>query len=155
MARYTPDLTKATAGIKLLPKGDYEFKIGEPKLFSRQRNENDGSQTEVFGVSYGLTVVAGDQEVGTSIPMQLYMHTEKTAGMNKRFVMAALGYSLDDEPKFNEDFVDADWSVDTEENEIGEIWKRLAGQRVAATADIVPNKQNPNQQNQQFNWRPI
>jgi hypothetical protein len=155
MPRYTADLSKANAGYVLLEKGDYEFTVGEPKTFYRSgTNQQTGEATESYGIQYPLTVVGGDQD-GKNLNIQLYLHTDKSFGMAKKFVMAALGYSLDREKEFNADFEGADWSFDTDTQEVGDIWTKAAGTRLAATADIVNDKRNPERQNQQFNWRPI
>lgn len=158
MPRYEPNLTNTQAGIILLPKGDFDFKVNEVKTFSRiSVDQQTQLQRDVFGIQYNLEVVSGSEAsfIGKTVPVQLYMHTEASLGINKRFIMAALGFAIYDESSFNEKYADADWSFDTEEGEVGDIWRSVVGTRVNAATDIVPNKRNPNQQNQQFNWRPI
>lgn len=163
--RYAPNLTKATAGIPLLDKDDVEFNIGDVKTFFRTKTDPQSQEnSDVFGVQYAITLVktagANEKYIGKTFPLQLYMHSENAFGIVKRFVMAALGFSLDDEEKFNEKYADADWSYgepDKEGNTVpdGSIWNQLKGSRVAATTDIVPNRQRPDQKNQRYDWRPI
>lgn len=154
--RYNPNLTTASAGILMLQKGDYELKISQPKTFKRQKVEN-GETKDIYGVQYSLTVENGDDQnvIGKNIPLSLYMHSEAAFGINKRFVMAALGFALDDEESFNEKYADADWGIDPDSGELGDIWTQVAGNRVACTADIVPDKRDRSRQQQQFSWRPI
>lgn len=155
MPRYNPNLTTAQAGILILPKGDYEFGISDPKLFSRKSAGEGGVERHVFGVQYNLVVKTTGEYEGKTIPLQLYMHTENSFGMNKQFVMAALGSSINQEDEFNEKYADADWSIDTDENEMGDIWKNVGGNMISATADIVPDKRDVERKQQRWSWRPV
>ena len=156
---YSPDLTKVSAGIIQLPKGDYEFAVSDGKPFKRERKEKDNSTTELFGVQYNLVVTRSDEPeyMGKTIPFQVYLHSDKAFGIVKRFVMACLGFPVNEENEFNEKYKDADWSANPDEP-LGGIWKDVVGTKVAATADLVPQKgerAREGQLNQQFNWRPI
>ena len=65
------------------------------------------------------------------VPIRLYTHTEKAWGMTKGSIMAIMGYKRDDEDQFNEDFGEADFSLEGESAEdavLGTDWKRLEGQ---------------------------
>jgi hypothetical protein len=152
-------MTKVTAGIVLLPKGDFEFAVKECKTFSRQSTDPNTQETkDVYGVQYNLEVVGGsdDSFVGKTIPLQIYMHAGDAAlSIGKRFIMASLGFALNAEAEFNEKYADADWSVDPEENFAGDIWQSVVGTRVAATTDQKPDKRDSSRMNQVFNWRPI
>lgn len=158
---YAPDLTKVQAGVPKLPKGDYEFSVSDVKLFSRDRTEDDQSVTKLFGVQYNLVVQRADgneEYMGKTIPFQVYLHSDKAFGIVKRFVMAAYGFALNDENAFNDKFKKADWKADPETQHLGDIWKGIQGTRIAATADVVPQKgpkAKEGETNQQFNWRPI
>lgn len=161
MPPYTPDLTKVSAGIPQLPKGDYEFSISEVKLFKRDRTEPDNTVTKLYGPQINLVVARSDDNpefLGKTIPQSLYLNNEKTWGIAKRLVMAAYGYAINDEDAFNKKFKDADWTCNPETDTLGDIWTGMAGKRVAATADLVPQKGERAKEgalNQQFNWRPI
>lgn len=159
MPRYTPDLTKVQAGIVMLPKGDFEFAVKEAKTFSRTSTDTVTQESkDVYGIQYNLEVVSGsdDSFIGKVIPLQIYAHAGDAAlGIGKRFVMAALGFALNDEANFNEKYADGDWSFDTEAQELGNMWSSVVGTRVAASTDQKPDKRDTTRMNQQFNWRPI
>lgn len=159
MPRYTPDLTKVQAGIPLLPKGDFEFAVKEAKTFSRQSTDQTTQETkDVYGLQYNLQVMSGsdDSFVGKIIPLQIYAHAGDAAlSIGKRFVMAALGFALNDETNFNAKYADGDWGFDTEEQTLGDMWASVVGTRVAASTDQKPDKRDTSRMNQVFNWRPI
>lgn len=159
MPRYTPDLTKVQAGMVMLPKGDFEFAVKEVKTFQRtSKDQNTQEEKEVYGIQYNLEVAGGSDEsfVGKTIPLMIYAHAGDVAlGIGKRFVMASLGFSINDEAAFNEKYADGDWSFDTEAQEVGDMWSSVVGTRVAATTDQKADKRDSTRMNQQFNWRPI
>ena len=154
MARYNPNVIGSNAAILLLPKSDQRFIVGEPKTFARKKVE-DGIEKDIFGVSYGLRVKGGDYADKT-IPLQFYMHTEGGLGMAKQFVMAACGFEItpEAEAEFNSVYADADWSLDPETGELGDMWRKPAGSLVDASVDQKANRNNPAQMNQTFKWRP-
>lgn len=157
---YTPDLTKVQAGIPQLPKGDYEFSITEGKLFKRERTEDDNSVTKLHGVQYNLVVTRSEdpQYMGKTIPFQIYLHSDKAFSIVKQFLLAAYGFPLNEQDAFNKKFEGADWEVNPETDHVGDVWTGVVGGRIAATADLVPQKgprAKEGQLNQQFNWRPI
>jgi len=159
MPRYNPDLTRVQAGIPLLPKGDFEFSVNEGKTFSRQSTDPATQETkDVYGIQYNLQVMSGsdDSFIGKIIPLQIYAHAGDAAlSIGKRFVMAALGFALNDEANFNEKYADGDWNFDTEDQILGDMWSSVIGTRVAASTDQKVDKRDHTRMNQVFNWRPI
>lgn len=165
MPKYTPDLAKVQVGFLQLPKGDYEFSVNEVKDFARKRKEKDKAtgqeiEVDIYGITYTLGIVSAEAEegkpfVGRTLPLSLYMHTDKTEGVNFSFAMAALGFPINEVEAFKEKYSDADFSLDTDNHEIGDFWKGIVGTRVAATADLKPQKDDTSKMNQQFSWRPV
>lgn len=155
MPRHNPNLATATAAFENLPKGDYTFVIGDAKTFHNKGTNQDGSEKENYGVQYNLRVKGGEKD-GKTVVIRHYMHVDTTMGMVKQFMMAALGYALNevDEAQFNRDYPNADYSFDTDTTELGEMWKKVVGSLVEAAVDIQPQKNNPDRQNQTFRWRP-
>lgn len=159
MPRYTPNLTKVQAGIVMLPKGDFEFAVKEAKTFARVSTDPETQeQKDVYGIQYNLEVVGGSEDTynGKIIPLQIYAHAGDVAlGIGKRFVMAALGFAINDEDNFNEKYSDGDWGFDTEAQELGDMWTSVVGTRVAASTDQKVDRRDSTRKNQVFNWRPI
>jgi hypothetical protein len=163
MPRFSPNMANESLSI-LLPRGEFEFSIGEGKPFSRNK-EKDGVTTVMWGVIYSLKVTGStnsDEDskkfIGKNIPLSLYMHGENTGNLNKQFAMAGHGFTptTASETEFNAKFPsDDDWYVDTEANAIGEGWKSLAGKRVRAIVDQKVNKNDATQMNNQFKWLPF
>jgi hypothetical protein len=160
-SRYAPDLTKATAGIPQLI-GDFEFKVNDVKTFKRTTTDPATQENkDVYGIQYALQVTEADEDnqklLGKTIPLQLYMHVETTEGLNKRFIMAALGFPMNEEDDFNTKYAGADWNYNPDEGTIPEnaIWKQVVGTRIRATCTIKPDKKDPSRKNQQFDWKPF
>jgi hypothetical protein len=165
MSRYAPDLSKASAGIPQLT-GDFEFAIKDAKQFYRKGEDRvTKEEKEIYGVQYALQITKAEENeklLGKTIPLQLYFHTEGTEGINKRFVMAALGYALNDEDNFNEKYENANWSFITGDapeanGKLPEdsVWQQVVGGRVRATCGMKADKNDPSRQNQQFDWKPF
>lgn len=163
MDRYAPNLTTASAGIPQLI-GDFEFKVNDVKTFFRTTTDAATQENkDVYGVQFSLQITKTEEEeseklVGKTIPLQLYYHTEGADGINKRFMMAALGFALNDEDNFNEKYSTANWSYgDPKENQIPEdsMWKQVVGTRVKASCSIKPDKRDSTRKNQQFDWKPF
>jgi len=161
MPRYEFDPSKDQAGMVVLPKGTYEFIVGEPKSFIRKNSKNEDS----YGVRYPLTVADGEKK-GTRISYSTYYQSEGGRGMAKQFLMAVLGYkargegSQGEEDRFNNDFRGQDWSFDPEEGAVGDAFRAVVGQRVIGILDVQPAKDRDGnetgQENQQFvSWLPI
>lgn len=140
MPNYEPNLTDVQSTLEVFPKGEYEFKITSAKSF--EKSKEDGSKT------VGIRFPMEEAESGKKTIYTLYVHSEGAMGFAKRFVMAAYGYSVDSEGenKFNNDYRGADWSIDTENGTVGEIWKDLIGKRVVG---VVDTKIGPNGDQQQ------
>lgn len=170
MNKYAPDLSKANAGIPQLI-GDFTFKTTDVKPFLRVSTDiNTKENKNVFGVQYSLQVIEAEDEneklKGKTIPLQLYMHTDGTEGINKRFLLASLGFALNEEDAFNEKYgEDADYNIGIEDDEKGEpklgtlpadgIWKKVVGTAVRATCGMKQDKKDATRQNQQFDWKPF
>lgn len=149
--RFEPDMSKARASTRIFERGEYEVKVGEPQAMLYRKDNDD----VVAGVRYPLTMVGritadgnieeeGDwgSEGEDVSPTRLYVHTEAAWPMAKRFVMAAMGYSLEEEDEFDEEFVsehdfaiDGDPDAEDETPELGSAWKQVEGQRVWITLD--------------------
>lgn len=148
--RFEPDMEKARASTRIFERGDYELKVEEPQPMLYKKDNGD----VVAGVRFPLTMVGritadgnieeeGDWgEAGEDVsPARYYVHTDAAWPMAKRFVMAAMGYSLDEEDEFNEEFVSEhsfaiDGDPDSEEEpELGSAWKQVEGQHVWMTLD--------------------
>lgn len=158
MARYNPNLMGSNAAMQLLPKGDYEFTIGEAKTFQRTSTQvvnGTSVEKEVYGVSYSLRVRGGDLD-GKTVPLQFYLHTDGGFGMAKQFIMAACGYPVTaaDEARFNEEMAELTFGFDTETSELDNGWKKPVGAIIKAAVDQRPNPKNVEQMNQTFKWRP-
>lgn len=139
--RFSPDLTKARASIRIFDRGDYELAITGVKPISYTKD--DGKEVaggrilfEMVGRRRADGTLDREFEGETVTPLRLYVHTEDAWGMTKRFFMAALGYKLDDEGKFDEEWASqADISVDGEGDEaiLGKSWEEVVGQHVIST----------------------
>lgn len=140
--RFEPDLTKARASIRVFDADDYEVVVGEPTGMLYERDD-DG--VVVVGVRFPLEMVGRikpdgslDREFeGEQVsPARMYVHTDKAWPMTKRFVMAAAGFSLEEEDLFDEEWLSQyDPSIDgdpysEEDPELGDAWTELEGQHV-------------------------
>lgn len=109
--RFAPDLEAANATTPIYEKGDYQVKIVRcrPSVFLNKNDEMRAS------INYDLKMVGqynskgklDTKEEGKDVrPQTLWLHTEKTEGMNKQFLMAAMGYSRtpEDEEAANKAF---------------------------------------------------
>lgn len=152
MPRYEGDPTRASATFEVFPKGDYEFTIGEPKAF--ERTNAQGKLT--YGIRYTLTVQNEGPFKGKPFPQTLYKHVETAEGINKRFVMAALGYALTkpDEKRFDTDYAGKDWSFDTDTGACGDAWRELTGRRIVGSFDVKLGNDQTEQQDVK-GWRPL
>lgn len=147
MTRFEPNLAKAHAGFPMLQRGEYEFTITKATPFYRVKD--DGSENG--GCRVGLrcdgainadgSINAGIEEAGEQVStLSLWIHTPKAFGMTKQFIMAALGYTIQEEKKANEEYFEAsDFSVDVDEEDNivgGASWQDLVGKTLRMTADI-------------------
>lgn len=149
MPRANASLVAAQATFLVLPKSIQEFTVGKPKLFSATNKEGKPN----FGLRYTLKVIGGEHD-GKSVTHTLYMHTDATAGINKQFVMAALGYEVGEEGEalFNQEHADDDVTIDTDNNFIAELYKSLEGSRIKAEVD---RKTYNNIESNTFTWMPF
>ena len=153
--RFTPNLSAVSAGIPLLDDGSYEFSIGEPKAFARTTQKN-GIDVELSGITVSFKVVEGPSHINKNIPQSFYLSNEDAQPMIKQFLMAAYGFGKASEAGFNEQFSNGeDYAYDAETQEMGEVWRGLAGKRILAEVVSKPSKQDPNQMQNRFTWAPF
>lgn len=157
MPRYDFNPEAVSAVIEVLPKGDYEFIVGEPKSFLRQNQKGNDS----YGIRFPLVLAedANGKRKGTRIFFNTYQQSEGAQAIAKQFLMAVHGYNRneDGEKQFNAEFAGKDWGFDTDKGTVGDAWMSVKGKRVKGSLDVGINEQN-NQQQQQFNagcWAPI
>jgi hypothetical protein len=158
MGRFSPNLSEVTAGIPLLDKGEYEFSIGEMKPFTRTKDK-EGIDVEIYGVRTSIKVLEGSaSNIGATIPMSFYLHSDESARIAKQFPAAANGFNVNvagQEAQFNEMFPDEDdWSGDPETGELGDAWKSCQGKRIRANVTQTLNKLTQDLQNQ-YRWLPF
>jgi hypothetical protein len=163
--RFTPDLSKVRASIRIFDRGDYRLKITKSEPFINEAKTDDkGNEKQTAGCRYSLEMVGklnarGEVEPefeGEAVtPNRCYVHSEGGWSMTKQFLMAALGYSRDEEDKF-----DAEWAANAdlkiegepEEVEAGNSWEAPVGKLV----DVTLNKRiYEGREQQDFNgWSP-
>lgn len=157
MPRYdfNPDAVSAT--IEVLPKGEYEFQIGEPKAFGRKNAQGNDS----FGIRFPLVLAedANGKRKGTRIFFNTYQQSEGAQAIAKQFLMAVHGFKRNEagEREFNEAFRGKDWSFDTDNGTVGDAWMSAKGQRVKGELDVSINDTS-GQEQQNFKagcWSPI
>ncbi len=155
MPIFTPNLTAVAAGIPLLEKGGYEFTVGEVKLGSRDVMVNEITVKEPV-IQLILKIDSGESFVGKTIPFTLNPNGEFGPQFAKQFLIAAYGFTSQREQEFNQKFsTDTDWTIDTDNNVLGEVWIGLQGKKINAEVSQVVNKKDPNIMNNRFNWRPF
>jgi hypothetical protein len=150
--KFSFDPTAVQAGMVVLPKDDYEFVLGEPKVFYRVKEDGN----ESYGITVPLLVVSEGEFKGKRIFPQFYLHTEAAWPMLKGFQLAALGFNVNQESQFNAQYKaeNGEWDIDFENKTLGDFWRKLTGQRISATAEVKPNTVTGTDQNQ-FRWRPV
>ena len=158
MPRYdfSPDAVFAT--IPVLPKGEYEFIVGEPKAFLRQNQKGQDS----YGIRFPLVTAETSNGVkkGTRIFFNTYQQSEGAQAIAKQFAMAVFGFKRTDEEeqRFNSEFAGKDWSFNTDTGVVCDAWMELKGKRITGSVDVQANRDHPDQLMQQFPagcWSPI
>lgn len=152
MPTYSGDPTRVAAGFPVLPKGDYEFTIGEPKAF--EKVDPASGEVKNHGVRYMLTVVNECAQKGAKVSQTLYYHTLGAEQMAKRFILAANGYQVKDEKRFDADFTGKDWGYDPASNSTGDGFRELVGKRIVGNFDVKLGQNDEDQQDIK-GWRPI
>lgn len=155
MPRYEHDPTKVAAALTILPKDDYELKIGKPKAF--ERTAKAGHQS--YGLRFPLVVANGPQENKKTM-YSIYLHSDGGAQMAKRFQMAVAGLTVNEanEKVFDAAAAGQDWSFDPETGEVGAAWAAYEGNHVCVDLDveIVQNDKGDDVQSQVWGtWRPL
>lgn len=147
MPRFTPDLTKARANVRIFDRGDYEIKVTKATPFINEGEDDKGNAKTSAGCYYSLEMVGKLDESGNPteefrgefmFPQKCYVHTDKAWGMTKQFLMAALGYARDEEDKFDAEWASkADLSLDGDADEVvaGKSWEDPVGKHVRVTLD--------------------
>lgn len=150
--RFSFDPSAVQSGMLVLPKDDYEFIIGEPKVFDGVNPEGK----ENYGIRVQLMVASEGEFKGKRVLQNFYMHSEEALPMLKAFQLAAFGFDVKGEKEFNELYKaeNGEWDIDFETKALGDYWRKLTGSRIAATADVKLNTKSGNEQNQ-FRWRPV
>lgn len=159
MPRFTPDSSKADASVPVYPKGLYQVKVvsHRPSIFvSKKDNETKAC------VQFRLEMVGRFDEDGEldrsdeGRPVRdhtCWLHTEKAAGMNKQFYLAALGYTEDEEQVANDEFFDPnsedEWidgePEDKESQECGPFYDAFDGKLVNVYLDTEIYEDNEQQ----------
>lgn len=154
--RFEPDLSKARASTRIFDRGEYEVQVtglgpvefgGENYIYSSER---ESGVVEVAGVRVELEMV-GEIQADSSLdrefegedvaPARFYVHTEGAWPFAKRFLMAAAGFSREEEDEFDEEWVPdnpifIDGDVDEPDTqELGPGWESIVGQNVQVTLD--------------------
>lgn len=148
--RYNADPTKDSAGFPVLPKADYRFKFGEPKPFENI-DDNDPNKKN-FGVAFIAKVVPGPvdldgnesprDQIGKSAYVRLFYHTDNAQSFRKQYILAAYGYTTNEENDFNEisQSEEIDWGFDPETGEVGEGFKMMSNKEFVASLSVQKRK---------------
>jgi hypothetical protein len=138
-AMFSFNPSEVSAVIEVLPKGEYEFTVGEPKSFMRKNKQGADS----YGVAFPLVLAedANGKRKGTRIFYNTYGQSEGAQAIAKQFLMAAHGYKRNeaDEKKFNEEFAGKDWNYNPVAKTAGDAWHSVKGKRVKASLDTSIN----------------
>lgn len=157
MPNFQPDLTQVTVNFPILEKGDYEILVGEPKAFIRDKSDGSGQS---YGVRYPLQLAEDypGYKKGTRLaPFNGVMSSEGGQSFAKRFLMACLGFksSKTDEKRFDETFKGDDWSFDTDNGTVGDMWRKANSARLVVSFDIGINSESGEQQQKWGTMRPV
>lgn len=149
MSRYNHDPTQVVAALVVLPKDDYEFKVGKGKAF--ERTAKAGHQS--YGVRFPMTVVGGPQN-GKKTMYSLYLHSEGGQQMAKRFQLACAGMTTNEksEKLWDQNNAGKDFSYDPETGEVGEGWKEYEGVSVLCDLDIEMRKDDKDEEYESQVW---
>ena len=153
MPRFDFAPTSVSTAISILPKGQHEVVLGEPKSFYRQ---GKSGKADNYGIMFRATVAEGEAK-GKTVFLNAFLHTPDAFGFAKALQMAAFGYNPrneDDENRFNTEHGNDDWSYDTDTGSCGDGWQSMKGQHLILDADVTMNEQTQQQQNR-FNYLPV
>ena len=159
MGRFNPDLANVRAGFRPLDSGEWELALGKPKpIFYFKEGEDGKEGHDVAGALIPMSVVAqiksdgslDDEFEGDGVaPMRLYIHTDKAFGMTKQFLLAALGFRIDEEDIANDEvFSVAEFDLnvdDDDEATLTDGWDLLESKRVRVTASTGIFNDRPSQ----------
>lgn len=140
-----------TASVQIWPKGDYEVIVGTLKAFL---NKNDDGTDKNWGIRCVFQLADDDTQ---KIIYSGYLHTQGASSFVKGFQLACYGVEKKPsaEKMFDEQYDNADWSLNFETGEVGEAWKNMEGSRIIASVDTQINKQTGDEQQQFKNFRPL
>ena len=149
---YNYDPSKVSTAIEIFPKDDYEGTVGELKAFLKK----EGEVVKSYGIRFSFTIAEGAFR-GKRTVVSLYLHTEGSQSMTKRFQMAAMGYGnkKEDEQEFDKKVGGMDWSFDPETGAVSEGWKQFSGARVVSIMDVQQNNRTGEPMQNFVGWRPI
>lgn len=156
--KYSADLSTVSTGFPVLKPGEYEFQVGDPQSFKRLAGED---KHESYGIGVSLTVVEvidGDATAKGKKPYrQFYMQNKEGWGFAKAFVMACLGYKNNDvdQQRFDNDVKGQDWSFNTDDKSVGEMWKKIRGTRVICAVELGQPDQSGNPTQKWLVSRPL
>lgn len=158
MPRANPNPSQTSATQEIYPDGDYELLIGRPKAFARY--EDDGVTIKNFGIGIPMRIAEPVEHIGKQFYHNLYYHTDGAKGMNKLFLMAALGYTRDEEKRFDAEHPDEEWAFDYGKDSdgfLGNGWLMLENERVTAemSQDIQKKGTRAGEPQQKVKWRPF
>lgn len=142
---HTPDPTQVSAFFHLFPKGDYLFNVGEAKPFEGTNQKGDANSGLRYPLICSDVLADGDSaSVGKKQMFTCYTHSEGALSFSKRFLMACLGFSQDNdgEMAFNEKYAGQDWKVDPDPDApyVGEVWQSVNNSSLIMTTDIKLNE---------------
>jgi len=148
------DPTKVKATMDIFPKGDYEVLIGEPKSFIRQAGKD---KHDSYGVRFPYRIKEAGEYFDKTGVHTIYHHAPGAAGMNKQFLMAALGYGKGEkeEARFDAEQAGKDFSCDYETGAVGDFYRELTGRRVIMSTEPQQNKETGEPSNNARGWRPV
>lgn len=149
MQEFTPDFTKYHASTPIYKKGMYEIVVDKVQARAYDTTDDAGQSKQVRMVTLRnkmvgvydskgklLTTQDGAEIKGEDVEdVRLYIHSDGAMKFTKRILMAVLGYSKEEEDKFNEFLAKQDvrFSIEEKETEdgynvvLGSFWEGLAG----------------------------
>ena len=158
MPRYEATPSEVSASFGILPAGELELIIGEPKTYVRIPKEGNDKDEGDYGLGFPVTVVKPTAHAGEKGYFNASQGNDIGKAISKQFTMAALGFEInkENENRFNEKYKDADWSFDTDTKQVGEAWMKLKGQHVIVESSSTMAKDGSGKEFQKFSkWRPV
>jgi hypothetical protein len=157
MPRWNNNPVDVSLGIKLFDDGDYRIKIITLKPFVNTLKEGQTEQSGGVRAVCKVLVAPDSKDVGQTYIANMYQNSEAGRSFSKQLQCPAYGYdpTPEGEEKFDEIAKDLDWTVDVENNVLGEGWKKMEGREVGAQLSIVADTKDPNRKNQRAKYIPV